>query len=145
MKILVINGPNLNLLGTRQPDIYGKTAYEDLINLIQRYARTKNVEVTCIQSNHEGDLIDAVGDAQNHYHAIIINPGAYAHTSYALRDALASVKIPAIEVHISNIYQREKFRHQSVTAAACIGQISGLGIEGYLLAIDYFIKDHQNG
>lgn len=138
MKIMVLNGPNLNMLGIREPEIYGNRTYSDLEAYIEDYAESKNIEVTVLQSNGEGELIDFIHHALGNYDGIIINPGAYTHYSYAIHDALASVSIPAVEVHLSNINKREDFRHQSVTAPACVGQISGFGFRGYLLAIDYF-------
>ncbi len=138
MKIMVLNGPNLNMLGIREPEIYGNRTYSDLEAYIEDYAESKNIEVTVLQSNGEGELIDFIHHALGNYDGIIINPGAYTHYSYAIHDALASVNIPAVEVHLSNINKREDFRHRSVTAPACVGQISGLGFRGYLLAIDYF-------
>ena len=140
-KILVINGPNLNMLGVREPQIYGKKTYQDLENYIEEYCAQKDIEVTILQSNGEGELIDFIQHSQGNYDGIVINPGAYTHYSYAIRDALKSVEVPAIEVHISNIYDREEFRHISVTAPSCIGQISGLGFFGYLLAVDYLTQE----
>ena len=137
MKILILNGPNINMLGIREPDIYGKKTYTSLVSDIEEHARQKGIDVRVYQSNHEGDLIDEIQRAwRENYDGIIINPGAFTHYSYALRDALASVPIPAVEVHLSNIHQREEFRHRSVTAAACIGQIAGFGMQGYILAMD---------
>ncbi len=137
MKIMVLNGPNLNMLGIREPQVYGNATYSDLETYIENYAESKGIEVTVLQSNSEGELIDFIHHALGNYDGIVINPGAYTHYSYAIHDALASVNIPAVEVHISNIHKREEFRHKSVTAPACIGQITGLGFRGYLLAIDY--------
>lgn len=139
MKIAVINGPNLNLLGSREPAIYGHQTLEDLY--AQLDSSFPDVELSFFQSNHEGELIDFIQDCQQEgFDGIVINPGAYAHTSIALADALQSIRIPAIEVHISNIYRREAFRHHSYTAAACQGTISGLGLRGYHLAIQYFVN-----
>ena len=137
MKILVMNGPNINFLGIREKGIYGEENYDSLCERIRRKAEELEVEVAIFQSNSEGALIyriqESYGDGTD---AIIINPGAYTHYSYALRDALASVQIPKIEVHISNVHQREEFRHTSVTAPVCNGQIVGLGFTGYELAME---------
>ena len=138
MKLLVINGPNLNLLGQRETAIYGKITYDDLVSKLTFYAEESGIELHCIQSNIEGELIDFTQGAIGNYQGIIINPGAYTHYSYALRDAIQATGLPVLEVHISNIHKRESFRHVSVTAPACIGQIIGLGVHGYLMAIDYF-------
>ena len=124
MKILLLNGPNINLTGTREPNIYGRTGYEEMMEQVGRAAQSRGHDLCCFQSNYEGALIDEIQRAwRENYDAIIINPGAFTHYSYALRDALASVPIPAVEVHLSNIHQREEFRHRSVTAASCVGQI----------------------
>lgn len=141
MKIMVINGPNLNMLGVREPGVYGEQSYSDLEQYIEKYAETIGVEAVVMQSNSEGDIIDYIHYALGKYDAIVMNPGAYTHYSYAIFDALQSVKLPAVEVHISNIHKREEFRHKSVTAPACIGQICGLGFMGYTLAIDYLVKN----
>ena len=141
MKIMVLNGPNLNMLGIREPEVYGNATYADLEAYIEDYGESKGIEVTVLQSNSEGELIDFIHHALGNYDAIVINPGAYTHYSYAIHDALASVSIPAVEVHISNIHKREEFRHKSVTAPACIGQITGLGFRGYLLAVDYLKEE----
>lgn len=141
MKIMVINGPNLNMLGVREPGVYGEQSYSDLEQYIEKYAETIGVEAVVMQSNSEGDIIDYIHYALGKYDAIVMNPGAYTHYSYAIFDALQSVKIPTVEVHISNIHKREEFRHKSVTAPACIGQICGLGFMGYTLAIDYLVKN----
>ena len=139
MKFLIINGPNLNLLGRREPDIYGGRSYEALCTLCKDYAAQNGAEADCFQSNHEGAIIDAIHAAQGVHDAIVINPGAYTHYSYAILDALKAVDVPAYEVHISHIDQREPFRAVSVTAPACVGQIYGLGFDGYLRAMDYFL------
>ncbi|MBS6465214.1 MAG: type II 3-dehydroquinate dehydratase [Clostridium sp.] len=137
MKILVMNGPNINFLGIREKGIYGEENYDSLCERIRRKAEELEVEVAIFQSNSEGALIDRIQEAYGDgTDAIIINPGAYTHYSYALRDALASVQIPKIEVHISNVHQREEFRHTSVTAPVCNGQIVGLGLAGYELAME---------
>ncbi|HHY82290.1 MAG TPA: type II 3-dehydroquinate dehydratase [Clostridiales bacterium] len=140
MKLLVINGPNLNLLGGREPNIYGSETYSDLISGLKAYAQKMGAELDAFQSNHEGQLIDCLHNAIGVYDGIIMNPGAYTHYSYALRDAVLAAGLPVIEVHISNVHKREAFRHVSVTAPACIGQITGLGTQGYYLAVDYFIR-----
>ena len=136
MKIMVINGPNLDMLGVREPEIYGNKTYSDLEKYIEDYAESVEVEVVVVQSNSEGDIIDYIHYALGTQDGIVINPGAYTHYSYALRDALASVQMPKIEVHISNVHQREEFRHTSVTAPVCSGQIVGLGLAGYELAME---------
>lgn len=141
MKILIMNGPNINFLGIREKGIYGEENYDSLCERIRRKAEELEVEVVIFQSNSEGALIDRIQEAYGDgTDAIIINPGAYTHYSYALRDALASVQIPKIEVHISNVHQREEFRHTSVTAPVCSGQIVGLGLTGYELAMEALIR-----
>jgi 3-dehydroquinate dehydratase-2 len=140
MKFLILNGPNLNLLGQREPGIYGTENYDYLCQLLQDHAQAHGAQAVCFQSNHEGALIDAIHDAQGEYDAMVFNPGAYTHYSYALHDALKSVSVPCVEVHISNVHQREEYRHKSVTAPACVGQICGLGLRGYVLAMDYFLE-----
>ncbi len=139
MKFLILNGPNLNLLGQREPGVYGQESYEALCQRLSDFAAGHDSQVQCLQSNHEGALIDAIHAAQGVYDAIIINPGAFTHYSYAILDALKAVSVPAVEVHISNIHTREEFRHKSVTAPGCVGQICGLGLRGYELAMEYFL------
>ncbi|MEN3202696.1 MAG: type II 3-dehydroquinate dehydratase [Atribacterota bacterium] len=139
MRLLCIFGPNLNLLGERERDIYGTLSFERLLELLKDVARKQGIELEVFQSNHEGAIIDAIHEARGKYDGIIINPGAYAHYSIALRDALKAVGIPTIEVHMSNVYAREEFRHHSVTAPVCWGQITGLGYLGYVLAIEAFV------
>jgi len=135
-KILVVHGPNLNLLGQREQDIYGQTTLDEINELLTRLAQERGVTLEILQSNHEGEIVDAVGKVKaNQIDAILINPAAYTHTSVAIRDALAAVDIPAIEVHLSNIYSREDFRHTSLIAPVCHGQISGFGVESYLLGL----------
>ena len=140
MRFLVINGPNLNPLGKREPGIYGTENYESLCRLIREHAAARGSTADCWQSNHEGAIIDAIHAADGAYDAIIINPGAYTHYSYAILDALKAVSVPAYEVHISHIDQREPFRAVSVTAPACVGQICGHGFQGYLMAMDWFLE-----
>ena len=135
-KFLILNGPNINLTGLREPAVYGSRTYEVLLKEIREEADRLGVEVVCSQSNHEGDLIDAIQKAWlDGLDGLIVNPGGYTHTSVALRDAIASVPLPAIEVHMSNIHSREAFRHTSLTAPVCLGQICGLGFQGYRLAL----------
>ncbi len=141
MKILVINGPNLNMLGIREPDIYGKNTYVDLCNLISDYAVEKGIELEIFQSNHEGDLVDKIHLSYQKFDGIVINPAAYTHTSIALLDALKSVGIPTVEVHISAVETREDFRQISYIRQACIKTITGLGFDGYLRAIDTLIEN----
>ncbi len=136
MNILVINGPNLNMLGIREPAIYGKETYNSLVEKIEEYANKNCVSVKCFQSNHEGDLVDIIQFAYGIYDGIVINPGAYTHTSVAILDALKAVSIPAVEVHISDVDSREEFRKTSFVRNACYETISGKGTDGYLLAID---------
>jgi 3-dehydroquinate dehydratase II len=141
MKLLVINGPNLNFLGIREKTVYGAEDYSYLKSLIQQKAISENITVDIFQSNTEGNIIDRIQEAYfDGTQGIIINPGAYTHYSYAIRDALASITVPIIEVHISNVHKREEFRHISVTAPVCTGQIVGLGLKGYLLAIDAILS-----
>lgn len=138
--LLILNGPNLNLLGTREPEVYGKTSLADVDRLATDAAEAAGFEATCLQSNHEGVLLDAIHAARGTAVGIIINAGAYTHTSVALRDALAAVELPAVEVHISNVHQREEFRHHSHLSAVCTAVIVGAGIHGYELAVGYFDK-----
>ncbi len=140
MKTLIINGPNLQLLGKRDPQQYGCKTLQDLEKEVADTAKLLSVEISFYQSNHEGDIVDKIGETfSNDIDAIIINPGAYTHTSIAIRDAIEAVGIPTIEVHISNIHAREEFRHKSLIAPVCKGQIAGLGIEGYKLALQALV------
>jgi 3-dehydroquinate dehydratase II len=135
-KILVIHGPNLNLLGQRETSIYGAVTMEAINANLQKIAKDKGVELAFLQSNHEGDIVDAIGKSKaDGFGAIVINPAAYTHTSIAIRDALAAVSVPAVEVHLSNIYKREDFRHHSMIAPAAQGQISGFGPQSYELGL----------
>ena len=151
MKICIINGPNLQLLGTREPGIYGRITLNDIVAKIKKDAKKyKNVKVEFFQSNNEGEIVDKIGNLYKlGCDGIIINPAAYSHTSIAIYDVLRAANIPAIEVHISNIYKRESFRQHSITAGACIGLISGLGITGYECAlsalINYIVSNSENG
>ena len=141
MKVLIINGPNLNLLGKREPDKYGSESLEQINTQLQKHAKENSIELETFQSNHEGEIVDKIQTAKDRrIDAIIINPAAYTHTSVAIRDALLSVNIPAIEVHLSNIYKREEFRHRSMISDIAVGQITGFGSKGYFLALDA-VKD----
>lgn len=140
MKIMVINGPNLNMLGIREPRIYGNTTYEDLCRITKDYCTKKNVEVEFYQSNHEGDLVDVIQSALGKYDGIIINPGAYTHTSIAILDALKAVGLPAVEVHISDVDARESFRQISYIREYCMATVSGKGIAGYTDAVEILLK-----
>ncbi|MDR0820770.1 MAG: type II 3-dehydroquinate dehydratase [Endomicrobium sp.] len=134
-KILVLNGPNINMLGTREPAVYGNITLAEIEKSLSSLAKELKVEVEFFQSNHEGKIVDKIQNSVNKIFGIIINPAAFTHTSIAIRDALSSISVPTIEVHISNIYAREEFRHKSYTAAAAIGQIAGFGTDGYLFAL----------
>ncbi|MEG2455178.1 MAG: type II 3-dehydroquinate dehydratase [Oscillospiraceae bacterium] len=140
MNFLILNGPNLNLLGSREPAIYGREDYPALCKLVTDHAIKNGSAATCLQSNHEGDLVDAIQKAPGVYDAVILNPGAYTHYSYAIYDAIKAVEVPVFEVHISDIQSREDFRKISVTAPACVGQIFGEGLAGYTRAMDYFLQ-----
>lgn len=138
MKILVLNGPNLNMLGIREPEIYGKTTYKDLVGMIENHCAGKGIDVECKQSNHEGDLVDMIQQAYfDKVDGIVINPGAYTHTSVALLDALKAVQIKTVEIHISKMDEREDFRQRSFVALFASKRIIGKGVNGYLEAIDY--------
>ena len=139
MKILILNGPNLNLLGTREPEIYGYTTLDDINTMIAARAAEAGIETAFYQSNHEGDLVDAIQQANHKFDFIIFNAAAFTHYSIAIRDAIAAIDVPVIEVHLSNIHQREEFRHTSVLAPVAMGQICGLGVESYLAALEAII------
>lgn len=138
--ILLLHGPNLNLLGTRQPDIYGSINLADINAAAERRLAPFAVELRTAQSNHEGALVDLLHDASDWADGIVFNPGAYTHTSIALRDAIVAIELPVIEVHISNVHGREAFRHQSLLAGVCLGQIAGFGWHGYILALDALLR-----
>ena len=139
MKILVINGPNINMLGIREPEHYGKETYSDLVNKIENHCNEKGIEVKVFQSNHEGDLVDEIQNAYKNIDGIVINPGAYTHTSIAILDAVKAVNIPTVEVHISKVEEREDFRQISYVRLACEKTITGHGTDGYIEAIDFLI------
>ncbi len=141
-KYLILNGPNINLTGLREKSVYGAQTYDDLIAMVRREAEQLGCEVRCVQSNHEGALIDAIQQAYfDGFDGIVFNPGGYTHTSVALHDAVASVPIPTVEVHMSNVHAREQYRHVSMTASACRGQIVGFGFMGYLMALRALMED----
>jgi len=146
MKILVINGPNLNMLGKREPQIYGNTTLEDINKALYEYSFSLSANIEIFQSNCEGEIVTKIQNAMNNTDGIIINAGAYTHTSIAIRDAISAVNIPTVEVHLSNIYKREEFRHNSYLSAVCIGQICGFGSNVYKLALDgivNYIKENE--
>lgn len=138
--VLILNGPNLNLLGQRQPDVYGRTTLADIEAACHAHAASLNIDVTCVQSNHEGVMIDAIHAAKGVHAGLIINAGAFTHTSIALMDAVASVELPMVEVHLSNIHAREPFRHVSYLSKVAVGQICGFGAQGYIMALDAHAK-----
>ena len=135
MKILILHGPNLNLLGTREPEVYGSMTLENINEKMIVLGKELNAEIKCTQSNHEGELIDALHDARTWANGVVFNPGGYTHTSVALRDAISAIQIPVIEVHISNIYAREEFRHTSFVSAVCKGKVTGFGWRSYELGL----------
>ena len=142
--IYILNGPNLNLLGEREPEIYGSESIDDIQKLTEQFAKTKNTDIIFKQTNHEGELIEMIHDARKKSDGLIINPAGYTHTSVAIYDALLSLDIPIIEVHISNIYKREKFRHSSYVSMAANSVISGFGIDGYIFALESMLKNIKN-
>lgn len=138
--ILVLHGPNLNLLGLREPQIYGSTTLAEVNQILEAAAKRLQVKVYCLQSNHEGELVDTIHQARERHQGLLINAGAYTHTSIAIRDAIVGVEIPTVEVHLSNIYQREEFRHHSYIAPIAIGQISGFGVQSYSLGLQALVN-----
>ncbi len=140
MNILILHGPNLNLLGLREPEVYGRETLDDINARLQAIAAREGVELHIVQSNHEGDLIDALHTARTWADGVLINPGAFTHYSYALRDAIAAVDKPTLEVHLSNVHKREEFRHRSVLAPVCLGQVLGLGWRSYTLGLTGLIQ-----
>ncbi len=143
VKILVIHGPNLDLLGEREVDIYGKTDLRSINTAISKKAKSLKAEVEFFQSNHEGEIVEIIGKARGKFDAIVINPAAYTHTSVAIRDAISAVRVPAIEVHLSNIYAREEFRQKSLIAPVARGSITGFGVDSYLLAIEAAVAAYK--
>lgn len=139
-KVLVIHGPNLNMLGEREQNVYGKITLEEINAVLQKKAKENKIEIDFFQSNEEGKIVDKIQEANKKFDYVIINPGAFTHYSIAIRDAIASIKVKVIEVHLSNIYAREEFRHNSVTAPVALGQISGFGPASYYMALDYIIS-----
>lgn len=145
MKILVLNGPNLNLLGKREPDIYGAQTLDAIMADLVAYGRQLGLSVETVQSNDEGTLVTRIGDARGQFDGLVINPAAYTHTSVAIRDAVSATGLPCVEVHLSNIHAREEFRHHSYTAAVCVGQISGFGAMSYRLGLEALAHVLKNG
>lgn len=135
MKVLILHGPNLNLLGMREPEVYGSMTLDDINAKLIEIGKGLEVEIRCLQSNHEGALIDALHDARTWADGVVFNPGGYTHTSVALRDAISAIQIPVVEVHLSNVYAREEFRHKSLISAVCKGKISGFGWKSYVLGL----------
>jgi len=140
MKILILHGPNLNLLGTREPEVYGSMTLEDINAKLSELGQELGAELKCMQSNHEGALIDALHDARTWANGVVLNPGGYTHTSIALRDAISAIQIPVVEVHLSNVYAREEFRHVSMISAVCKGKITGFGWKSYLLGLRALVE-----
>lgn len=143
MKLLIINGPNINMLGIRQPEIYGSGSYQDLLNTIEKYANENGIDITCFQSNHEGAIVDCIQSAYGKYDGIVINPAAYTHTSIAILDALKAVSLPAVEVHISDVDSREPFRQISFAGMACEKSIKGMGFDGYCQAMKFLKNKYE--
>jgi 3-dehydroquinate dehydratase-2 len=140
MKILILHGPNLNLLGTREPEVYGSLTLDDINDKLRELGKELDAEIKCVQSNHEGALIDALHDACTSANGVVFNPGGYTHTSIALRDAISAIQIPVVEVHLSNVYAREEFRHVSMISAVCKGKVVGLGWRSYTLGFRALVE-----
>ncbi|MEW6084953.1 MAG: type II 3-dehydroquinate dehydratase [Chloroflexota bacterium] len=140
MKILVLHGPNLNLLGNREPEVYGSMTLDDINSKLTGLAKELGVEIKCLQSNHEGGLIDALHDARTWANGVVFNPAGYTHTSVALRDAISAIQIPVVEVHLSNVYAREEFRHKSLLSGVCKGKIAGFGWNSYALGLRALVE-----
>jgi 3-dehydroquinate dehydratase-2 len=140
VKILLLNGPNLNLLGVREPEVYGSETLQDIVDEVRTFASKRNVELTDFQSNSEGDLVTAIHEARTTVDGIIMNPGAYTHTSIAIRDAISGVGLPVIETHLSNVHARESFRRQSMIAPVCVGVVAGFGGNSYFVALDGLLR-----
>lgn len=145
LSVLVLHGPNLNLLGRREPEVYGSTTLDDINRALEQEGQLLQVKVSALQSNHEGALVEIIHTALGQHHGILINPGAYTHTSVALRDAISGVAIPTVEVHLSNVYKRESFRHHSYIAPVAVGQISGFGAESYQLGLQALVHYLRHG
>ena len=143
MKILILHGPNLNLLGTREPEVYGSMSLDDINVKLIELGNELGVEVKCLQSNHEGALIDALHDARTWANGVVFNPGGYTHTSIALRDAISAIQIPVVEVHLSNVYAREEFRHVSMISAVCKGKVVGFGWRSYMLGLRALVEMYE--
>ena len=139
-RILLLHGPNLNLLGIREPEVYGRTTLADVNSAVERHLEAYDVELWIAQSNHEGELIDLLQEARERADGVVFNPGGYTHTSVALRDTIAAIALPVIETHFSNVYAREAFRHRSLLAGACLGQVAGFGLNSYILAVDALLR-----
>jgi 3-dehydroquinate dehydratase-2 len=140
MKVLILHGPNLNLLGTREPEVYGSMTLDDINNKLIELGKELGAEIKCLQSNHEGALIDALHDARTWANGVVFNPGGYTHTSIALRDAISAIQIPVVEVHLSNVYAREEFRHVSYISVVCKGKITGFGWRSYMLGLRALVE-----
>jgi len=145
MKILILHGPNLNLLGTREPEVYGSMTLDDINGKLIELGKELSVEINSIQSNHEGALMDALHDARTWANGVVFNPGGYTHTSIALRDAISAIQIPVVEVHLSNVYAREEFRHVSMISAVCKGKITGFGWRSYMLGLRALVDGLKDG
>ncbi len=144
MKLLIINGPNINMLGIREPDIYGRETYGDLLRFLKETAERENMDIECFQSNHEGAIVDKIQDAYGRFDGIVINPAAYTHTSVAILDALKAVALPAVEIHISDVSKRDDFRQISYAGMACVKTYAGYGFEGYAMGMRY-LKEYRKG